>query len=310
MIYTVNGPIEKIALGITLGHEHFKWETDEDYANQMYFDKVYNEEASALAYQQLMPLMKSLYESSCRAIVEASPPIGGENIKLLRRLSIDSGIHIIPCTGWNMNKNLYYVFKEYFSKSLSERWVEDFEKGMDTIDGVVIKPAYIKLLISRGALSKPDEAMLIAAVMASKQTGMPIHCHILESETVLEVIALLEREEAVFSKFLWAHADEVNDLETIKIASEKGLWLGIDNVREGTHENRCELLKSIIEMGYGERVILSQDYDFFDEVTSKGEETPCTSLLNNFIPYCMNQGMEKVWLDKFLIDNPATFYDI
>lgn len=44
MIDTVRGPIHKSQLGVTLGHEHMKWEDDEFHANTMYFDKRYKEE--------------------------------------------------------------------------------------------------------------------------------------------------------------------------------------------------------------------------------------------------------------------------
>ena len=42
MIYTVNGPITKDEMQATLCHEHFKWENDENYGNQLYFDRKYD----------------------------------------------------------------------------------------------------------------------------------------------------------------------------------------------------------------------------------------------------------------------------
>ncbi len=48
MIYTVNGPIEKDKMGITLSHEHFKWETDSSYAHKLYFDRDYDDEKLTL----------------------------------------------------------------------------------------------------------------------------------------------------------------------------------------------------------------------------------------------------------------------
>lgn len=39
MIYTARGPIYKSELGVTLGHEHIKWETDEFQSNTMYLIK-------------------------------------------------------------------------------------------------------------------------------------------------------------------------------------------------------------------------------------------------------------------------------
>ena len=57
MIYTARGPIHKSELGITLGHEHIKWESDEFYANNMYFDKKYQEEDIQLGLEYIMPIM-------------------------------------------------------------------------------------------------------------------------------------------------------------------------------------------------------------------------------------------------------------
>jgi Predicted metal-dependent hydrolase with the TIM-barrel fold len=57
--------------------------------------------------------------------------------------------------------------------------------------------------------------MLIAATIASKETGIPIHCHILEAKMVYEVIHVLDTENADYHKFLWAHADKEAHKETI-----------------------------------------------------------------------------------------------
>lgn len=310
MIFTVNGPIEKDQMGATLGHEHFKWEYDDGLVHQMYYDKVYEDEEIEKAYQVILPVLKDLYKASCRTIVEASPPIGGQNVKLLRKLSLASGINIIPSTGWNVFKQMYHVFTNDFAENMARKWIYDFEHGLDTIDGVVVRPGYIKLLLDRGELSLVDQAMLIGGVKASKKTGMPIHCHILEAHMVYDVISLLEKENADFSKFLWAHADKEGDLEAIKVAASKGMWIGLDMIKDGTHEEEVKLLKQVIELGFKNQVLLSQDYDFYEEAIEKGDNHPCASFFEKFIPYCKNQGIADDVLEKILKNNPADFYDI
>ncbi len=103
MIYTVRGPIMQDSLGMTLSHEHFKWEFDDDFAQGMYFNEDHNKEV----YKVLHPVMKDLKASGCQAVVEASPPVGGQNLKLLKALSESLDMHIIPCTGWNVLKHTY-----------------------------------------------------------------------------------------------------------------------------------------------------------------------------------------------------------
>ncbi len=310
MIYTVKGPIAKDELGLTLGHEHFKWEYNEEYANQMYFHKKYNDEDIKTSHKMILPVLNELYQLSCRAVVETSPPIGGQNVKLLKQLSIDSGIHIIPCTGYNVPSHIYDMFRESFVSQVSKKWISDFEEGLDTIDETIIRPGYIKLLLKKGKLSCHDQALLKAAVITSKKTGMPIHCHILEHKMVYDVVELLEIENADFSKFLWAHADKEGHQETIKFAYKKGMWIGFDMIQVGTYDKKMEYITEAIKNGYKERILLSQDYEIYDELVRNGDNHNCASFFKSFIPYCEEKGLSKDVLIKMMTENPAEFYDI
>jgi len=310
MIYTVNGAIEKDQMGITLSHEHFKWEFDDSYASMMYFDKCYDDKDIQNSYNTLLPVIKDLYKNSCRTIVEASPPVGGQNIKLLKKLSTDSGMNIIPSTGMNIFKQIHQIFKEQYAEQLAQRWIADFETGLDTLDGVMIRPGYIKLLLDEGELSDVDQDMLRAAVIASKKTGMPIHCHILESAMIYTVIDLLEIETADFSKFLWAHADKEGNFKAINHAISKGMWIGFDMIKDGTYDEKIKLIHEMIRLGHSDRIILSQDYDLYEEVSKKENDHPCSSFFTKFIPYCVANGIDQSLLETVLTSNPANFYNI
>lgn len=310
MIYTARGPIHKSELGVTLGHEHIKWETDEFQSNTMYFDKKYEEDSIHSDLNYILPIMFDIKARGGRSVVETSPPIGGQNVKLLKMLSERVDMHIIPCTGWNMTKQLYDVFPLHFEEQLANRWINDFKEGLDTIDGIVIRPGHIKLLLDKGQLSNSDKAMLVAALKASKETGMPIHCHILEAKMVHEVIEVLDAEHADYHKFLWAHADQESNKETVKLAAEKGMWIGIDNVRKGTSPEKFELLKYVMSLNYEHKVLLSQDYEFYAEGKESLESHPCTTIFDEFIPYCFEHGINKEDITRIMTENPANFYDM
>lgn len=310
MIYTVRGPIHKSELGVTLAHEHIKWEEDEFYANNMYFDKKYREEDIKLSLKYILPILLDIKAKGGNSVVEASPPIGGQNVRLLKELSELADMHIIPCTGWNITKQLYDVFPMHFEEQLAKRWIKDFKEGLDTIDGTVIRPGHIKLLLDKGMLSKVDKAMLIAAVKASKETGIPIHCHIMEAKMVHEVMQVLDTENADYHKFLWAHADEEANKETVKLAAEKGMWIGIDNVKKGTSPEKLELLNYVMSLGYGHKVLFSQDYDFYSEAKKSIPNHPCTSIFDEFLPYCSERGIDSKEILRMMTENPANFYDV
>ncbi len=310
MIYTARGPIHKSALGVTLSHEHIKWENDECHANSMYFDKKYREDEIEQDAKMILPILLDIKAKGGKSVVETSPPIGGQNVRLLNLLSERADMHIIPCTGWNMTKQLYDVFPHHFEAQLASRWIKDFNEGLDTIGNVVVRPGYIKLLLDRGDLSNSDRAMLVAAVKASNETGMPIHCHILEAEMVYTVMELLDAEGADYNKFLWAHADEESHLETVKRAAEKGMWIGIDNIRKGTSPEKFALLKEVIALGFSHKVLLSQDYEFFAEAKRSIEDHPCTVIFDEFMPYCSENGLDVQSILRMMTENPATFYDL
>jgi len=308
MIYTVNGPIKKDELGMTLSHEHFKWEFDEDYASKMYFDREYDDKDIEKTYNLVMPIMKSLKELGCEAVVETSPPIGGQNLKLLKRLSDESKVKIIPSTGWNMSRYVHRILSENHTGQLAKQWISDIKDGLDTIDGVKIQPGYIKLLLWRGEFNQLDQDMLRAAVIASKETGIPIHCHILEAKMMYEVVDLLDAEGMDYSKFLWAHACIAGDYDAIAFAIEKGMWVGFDNVQPKEFETYYNLIQHAIDLKATDKILLSQDYDFYGEAKA-GTPENCYSLFEKFIPYCVNKGMSEDLLKEILTKNPCEYYD-
>jgi predicted metal-dependent phosphotriesterase family hydrolase len=140
--------------------------------------------------------------------------------------------------------------------------------------------------------------------------SVSIHCHILEAKIVLEVIQVLDAENADYHKFLWAHTDKEAHKETVKLAAEKGMWMGIDIIRKGTSPEKFELLSYVISLGYGHKVLLSQDYDFYSEATKSIEDHPCTVIFDEFIPYCSANGIAKQEIIRMMTENPANFYDV
>lgn len=310
MIYTVCGKIKPSTLGVTLGHEHFKWEFDFEKALLQYKSRENDDIADGEAFESILPVLKDLKSYGCHAVVEASPPYGGENLKLLYALSKALGIHVIANTGWNFDKSLYDPNDEDFVHRLAEEWVQDFVFGMDQVDGQVIQPGFIKLLLDKGQLSAVDKAMLRAAVIASNKTGMPIHCHILEAHMVYDVTVVLDELRFNYNKFLWAHTDRESNLEVIEYAIKKGMWLGIDQIRVGTEKEKHALLSEVVQRGGAKKVLLSQDYDFYEEAISDPINHPCTFLFKTFLPFCQHMGIDNNLLNEILTINPSRFYDI
>ena len=310
MIYTVTGPVDRANMGMMLAHEHFNWELDEELASSMYFNRQYNDLHNEKIAEKVLPIIKALKAAGCDAIVEASPPLGGQNLKLLFELSKASEVKIIPCTGLNIPKYTYWVFKEVFRTHLANQWIKDFEEGMDVIESVKIKPCYIKLLFDRGKVSEVDKAMLRAAAIASRETGLPIHCHVLEAEPMEEVMWILQEMKVPPHKFVWAHADKESNLKMILAVTKRGYWVGFDSIREGTYVDRLKLLQHAFTHGYSHQVLLSEDYDMGEESGKENGIQRYCALFKEFVPYCLQNGLSMTELESLLRENPSRFYDI
>lgn len=308
MIYTVTGPIEKGELGVTLSHEHIAWDTQAD--ERLYFDRVYDEDNIKQLYDKLLPVFEKLYREGCRAVVETSTPEGGQNLKLMQKLSRASGVRIIPNTGLVFSKNVYRIHKDNYEKQVAARWIEDFKNGLDIIDDVVIRPSHIKIFMSRGRLPEVERKVLEAAVTASKAVGIPVHCHIVEAQTANEVFDFLESIKCDFSRFLWAHASIEGNEGTIKRAVDMGMWLGYDEIRPDNYCKYRDLIKKAVGNGYSSRLLLSQDYDFLEEAEAKGNAHPCAGIFTDFIPFCEEEGLSRDSILEMMSCNPAEFYDI
>lgn len=310
MINTVTGPVKKDELGVTLSHEHLYCDTTD--AMEMYYEKKYDDKKIEDMYNELLPVLKKLYQAGCRAIAETSSPDGGQNLLLMQKLSRASGIKLIPSTGM-VNCNYEEDFKihgEGYEKKIAKRMIKDFEDGLDNIDGVTIRPSHIKIFINGKTLSQIDKKILEASVLASKSTGLPIHCHILNESAAIEIIRLLEEKNFDFTKFLWAHVGYDDKFEFVDEAVSKGVWLGFDIIQQKNYDKYCSMIKKAIENGYKDRVLLSQDYDFFEQVGKSKDNHPCASLLTDFIPYCEEKGISKDTIMDILTNNPADFYNI
>lgn len=306
MIMTTTGLIDSQQLGLTLSHEHIKWEYDDTVAHELYFDKKHDTVKMNEHFETLLPTFKQLYERGCRCVVDTSPPIGGPDLKLYNKLAEASGVNIIACTGWNTFRQIYKLFPEGYVEQLAKRWVLDYEEGM--MDG--LRPGYIKLLLKKGAfIAEDDKAMLEAAVIASNKTGMPIHCHILEASMVHQAVELLEELGFDLSKFLWAHADKESNLEVIDYAYSKGIWIGIDMIQRSNYEDKASLLYEAIFRGYDDRILLSQDVDFYECATSDDKENVVV-LFDKFIPKCQEIGVEEDKIRQMMTINPAQYYQI
>lgn len=286
MITTVLGEIDKSELGITSPHEHMFIDmrgcvgiTGDE--KPIFYDKITvknRAEVFAKPYAILdNALMDSfddaLYEleffkaAGGRTIVDCTLDEIGRNAAMLRELSERSGVNIIAGCG-----NYYHIAHPDFvakesAEQLAQRMYDDLTVG---IGGTDVKAGVIGEIGTSAIMSDDEKKVLHAAGMVGAQTGKPIHVHTdLYTENGFEVIDILTAEGAKPGRICIDHVDVLLRPDYIKALLDRGVFVEFDNFgkefycskerRFAYDLERIQLIKELIDAGYRDRLLVSND---------------------------------------------------
>jgi len=298
-VNTVLGERSPRALGMTLMHEHVLV----DFVGA---DKVspqrYNSEE---VFQTALPHLKALRAAGCRTLVECTPAFLGRDVSLLKRLASASGLHIVTNTGFYGAANDKYVpalAREESAQQLADRWIREFQDG---IDGTGIRPGIIKIGVDPGSLSEIDAKLVRAAAKTHLQTGLTIASHTGNGAAALEELELLKQEGVHPGAFIWVHAQTEDDRQLHLKAARQGAWVEFDGISEASAEKHLQLVKAMVDQGFSDRVLISQDAGWYHVGESKGGSyRPYTFAFANFVPFMRRAGVSTEQVRTLLIDNP------
>jgi phosphotriesterase-related protein len=251
------------------------------------------------------PYLLKLRDSGCAAFVDCTPEWLGRDPLVLRELSQRTGLHILTNTGWYnapMTPPQAYVLD---AEAIAALWAAEACHG---IGGTGIRPGFIKIALNSGNHRPPplQLKLLRAAVLASRQTGLPIVAHTIGSTAACEAAALMEQMAFDTERFIWAHADAVNGGMDRQIElARRGMWISLDGINDD-YEKQTSMLRSLQEAGVSGRVLISQDSGWYNVgEPSGGTVRPYHTLFTGFIPYAASHGVDRALLDAIVTKNAA-----
>src|SRR5258705_13484795 len=139
---------------------------------------------------------------------------------------------------------------------LAARWTREFHEG---IDGTNIRSGIIKIGVDPGPLSEIDAKLVHAAAKTHLQTGLTIASHTGNGVAALEELEILKQEGVHPGAFIWVHAQTEGDGQLHLKAAEQGAWVEFDGIGEDSAEKHLLLVKGMIERGFSDRLLISQD---------------------------------------------------
>jgi phosphotriesterase-related protein len=167
-------------------------------------------------------------------------------------------------------------------------------------------------------MTEGSEKVHRAAARASLETGAPIMAHSRpDDRTGLEQMRVFEEEGVDPRKIQIAHTGDTDDLAYIEELLARGSWIGMDRYGLDVFlptDRRNATVIALLERGYADRMMLSQDYcstlDWFPEEfeermrQSGAEKWSMTFLFEEVIPTLKEKGMTDDQLETMMVDNP------
>jgi phosphotriesterase-related protein len=321
-IPTVTGPIESSELGRTLIHEHLVSEDEAVHMQWPHLGTVKEQDDMAVdvpaggQFDVAVECLRGAMEHGVKSMADPSAMFLGRDIDLMRRVSEETGMQIVPCTGIYTYEHLPPYFALRDADAMADCFVHDIEEG---IQGTDAKAAFIKVAADEPGVTENIEKTHRAAARASVRTGKPIMAHTRPaSNTGPRQIEIFLEEGVDPAKIHMAHTGDTDDLDYIEGLLEKGVWIGMD--RYGLEiflpaEQRNKTVLALLERGYAERMFLSQDYcatiDWYPvELANQLQEGGLvkgwgmTLIFEEIIPTLREGGMTDEQLETMLVDNP------
>ncbi len=308
-VETVTGPIDEAELGTTLVHEHLRF-TDESVRAQ--WPHAYDEQAELEA---ALNDARAIMSHGVKTICDPNAMFGGRNVEFERRVAEETGLQAVISTGIYTYDFLPNFLANREPAAIADLFVHDIEQG---IQGTDVKAAFIKCACDEPGMTESIEKVHRAAARASDRTGVPIMAHSRPaSRTGLEQMRVFEEEGVDPSKVQIAHTGDTDDLGYIEELLERGPWIGMD--RYGLDlflpvDRRNATVLALLERGYADRMMLSQDYcstlDWFPpEMEEQLRPTVApkwsmTLLFEEVIPELKEKGMTDQQLETMMADNP------
>jgi phosphotriesterase-related protein len=298
-VNTVTGSIPLDRLGLTLMHEHVL--VDFIGADKVSRNRYRAEEVFRVA----LPFLQRVRSLGCCTLVDCTPAYLGRDPTLLKKLSVASGLNIITNTGYYGASNDKYLPQHAYqdtAEQLAASWTREFREG---IERTGIRPGIMKISVDKGSLSEIDAKLVRAAALTHLKTGLTIASHTEDGSSALEELNLLHEEGVAASAFIWVHAHVEPQVEKKLQAAERGCWIELDGISEQSLNQHAKLVKIMIDNGFVERTLISQDSGWYNVgEPGGGKFNHYETLFTRFIPALRNSGTSEKQIHTLLIENP------
>ncbi len=322
MVNTVLGPVSPDKLGISLVHEHFAFAYPGWFADDTIAPYNYN-----AVFKTNVDAINAAKKYGINTIIDATPnDVGGRDPKLYKALAMRTRINIICSTGlYTEDEGSPTYFKTRLdwygtdiSKMISELFIKEITEG---IGKSRVKAGVIKVGTSGGGPISPYEtAVLKAAVIAQKATGVPIITHTSGPSGGVEQAELFLKEGANPKKIMIGHVSNSGDTKYHKAILKKGVYIAFDRIGLDIFNPTNVIVQNIADLckeGYANQIMLSHDtVNAWLGRPIEAPEAVLKSLANwrmdhisqNVLPALKAKGVTDEQINIMMVENPKKLF--
>ncbi len=321
-VNTVLGPVSADNLGTTLVHEHFAfaypgWFADSTIA-------PYDFDA---ALKVNLEVIKAAQKQGITTIIDATPnDVGGRDPKLYVELAKKTGMNIICSTGLYTEhegsppyfKTRMDWYKTDITAMISNIFITEITKG---IGKTGVKAGVIKVGTSGGGPISPYElAVLKAAAIAQKATGVPIITHTEGPAGGVEQAEFFINEGVDPKKVMIGHVSNSKDNAYHEAILAKGVNIAFDRIGLDIFNPTpviVENIAALLKKGYAGRIMMSHDtvnywlgrpYDAPEAVMQALANWKIDHISTNVIPALKAKGITEDQIKEMMVMNPKDLF--
>jgi predicted metal-dependent phosphotriesterase family hydrolase len=151
-----------------------------------------------------------------------------------------------------------------------------------------------------------------AAARAQIATGLPLGTHTLHHGAGRHEMSIFDDEGVDPARVCIGHCDTFPSLDYCLEVARWGGYVSLDNLglQLGDHEAAVlRLVLELLEHGFAERILLSQDVGQMPELRSRGGRG-YTYLAERFLPALVDAGVDEATVRTLTVENPRRWLTI
>ncbi len=340
---TVLGPIPVGRLGLTLAHEHLLIRVPQfppfeeaslralqeapvalenlgwirQYWSRNYDNLVLDDEALATAE------ISRFVIAGGSSIIDLTLDGIGRDPLSLARISRNAGVNVVMGCGAYVAVSHPAWVRDASAETMAEHISGEFEHGAGNTG---VRPGIIGEIGCSWPLDAVEARVVAAAALAQSRTGMSISIHPGRNPAApAEIIGILEANGADLGRVIIGHIERtVPTPDGLRAIVSRGLSVafdcfgletsyypvpGVTDVVMPSDAQRLDLIRGLIDAGYGERVLVSHDVCTKHRLARYGGHG-YDHLVSNVMPWMRQRGFSQAEIEMLFVRNPASLLAI